>query len=152
MHDPETNTLAMYVGPASASPEPRLLPYTDARVAAGFPVPTVDFEQDDLDLGALLVPKPLASFLYKAAGNSMVLDGVLDGDFLLVDRSLDPVDGSLVIASWDGCQPVCKRLRLVGDRVILESRNPHHKAIELPAGTEVEVFCVRSVARIVRND
>ena len=56
-----------------------------------------------------------------------------------------------VVATLEGQAPICKRLRLEGDRIILESRNPHHKPIEVPEGVEVECFCVRSVARVVRR-
>lgn len=152
MYDPATTTLAIYEGPApDALPASLPLPSTDVRVEAGFPLPSVDWARSEIDLGELLVPNPLASFLYRASGNSMIMDGVLDGDFLLVDRSMDPRNGDLVVATLEGQAPICKRLRLDGDRIILESRNPHHKPIEVPEGVEVECFCVRSVARVVRR-
>jgi len=152
MYDPATTTVVTYHGPATgAFPASMPLPSTDVTAEAGFPLPTADFSASEVDLGEILVPNPLASFLYRAAGNSMIMDGILDGDFLLVDRSLNPRSGDLVVATFMGQAPICKRLRLDGDRIILESRNPHHKPIEVPEGVEVECFCVRSVARVVRR-
>lgn len=152
MHSPDldADTLAEYIGPLTRF-APRRLPSTDARVQLGFPLPSLDFEEADLDLGELLVPKPQASYLYRASGWSMILAGIADGAILVVDRSLDPVDGNIVVASWEGCQPVCKVLRIYPDRIVLESRNPRHQAIEIAAGTELEVFCVRSVAHLLRK-
>lgn len=148
--DLDTDTLAEYLGPLTRF-SPRRLPSTYARVQLGFPLPSLDFEEADLDLGELLVPNPLATFLYRASGWSMILAGIADGAILVVDRSLDPVDGNIVVASWEGCQPVCKVLRIYPDRIVLESRNPRHAAIEIPAGTELEVFCVRAVAQVLRK-
>lgn len=148
--DLDADTLAEYIGPLTRF-SPRQLPSTEARVQLGFPLPSLDFAEDDVDLGELLVPSPMSSYLYRASGWSMILAGIPDGAILVVDRSLTPADGDVVIATWEGCQPVCKVLRILPDRIVLESRNPHHKAIEIPPGTEVEVFCVRSVAQLLRR-
>lgn len=148
--DSDADTLADYIGPLTCF-TPRRMQSTDVRVQLGFPLPSVDFSEDDIDLGELLVPNPLASYLYRASGWSMILAGIADGAILVVDRSLDPADGDIVIATWEGCQPVCKVLRMLPDRVVLESRNPRHKAIEIPPGTELEVFCVRAVAHVLRR-
>lgn len=151
MHDLNAETTAHLMGPATPAPAGRLLPMADGRVELGFPLPHLDWETADVDLGEVLVPNPLSTFLYRASGHSMVLAGIVDGDILAVDRSIRPRSGDLVIASWDGCAPTCKVLRLDGDRIILESRNPHHKPIEIPKGSEVELFCITAVARQVRR-
>jgi DNA polymerase V len=54
-----------------------------------------------IGLNALLIRHPAATFLMQAEGRDMVPWGVQDGDFLLVDRSVTPVEGRLVIApAW----------------------------------------------------
>lgn len=143
-------TLADYLGPLSHF-TPRRLPSSDAQVQLGFPLPTLDWSEEDLDLGELLVPNPGASYLYRASGWSMLLAGIPDGAILVVDRSLQPSDGDVVVATWEGCQPVCKVLRLYEGQFVLESRNPHHKPIEIPPDTELEAFVVRSVAQVLRR-
>lgn len=144
---PATETLAIPLGPASADPPQQRLPTGGVRVRLGCPSPAEDFLDDWLDLNQLLVRNPPATYLYRAAGNSMILRGILDGDILVVDRSVEPLDGHTVVATWDGNAPACKVLRIEADHVELHSANPHHAAIVLPAGTEVEVFVVVGVAR-----
>lgn len=79
------------------------LPVLAARVHAGFPSPAADYLHETLSLTNLLVTHPSATFLAWAEGESMELAGIFDGDLLIVDRSLKPKQGDIVIASVD-CQ------------------------------------------------
>lgn len=79
----------------------------------------------------------------------MLLAGVCDGDILVVDRSVHPINGDMVLAIWDGNQPACKILQVAVDHIELHSRNPHSVPIILALGTEVEVFAVVGVVRQV---
>jgi DNA polymerase V len=106
---------------------------------------------DDVDLHRLLVRNPAATYLYRAKGWSMMLAGICDGDILVVDRSVEPRHGDVVVASWDGQQPVCKVLHVAGDHVELHSRNPHCPNIVLAPDTDVEIFAVIGVARTLRR-
>ena len=145
-------TFAHYIGPAAADPSPVCLPMSGVRVDAGFPSPAEDFMDDGIDLHAWLVTNQPATFYYRASGISMVMEGICDGDTLIVDRSVTPKDGDLVIATWDGQAPMCKRLKIARDHLELHSRNAHFQPIVLPPETEVEVFVVVGVCRkIVRE-
>ena len=145
-------TFAHYIGPAVADPVPVLLPMSGVRVDAGFPSPAEDFMDDGIDLHHWLVTNQPATFYYRAAGISMLGEGICDGDTLIVDRSVTPRDGDLVIATWDGQAPICKRLRIAADHIELHSRNPHFQPLILSPETEVEVFAVVGVCRkIVRE-
>ncbi|WP_232782212.1 S24 family peptidase [Xanthomonas citri] len=97
----------------------------------------------------MLIRNPPATFLYRAEGWSMLLAGVCDGDILVVDRSVRPIHGDMVLAIWDGNQPVCKILQVASDHIELHSRRPHCAPIVLAPGTEVEVFAVVGVVRQV---
>lgn len=123
------------------------LPVSGMQVALGFPSPAEDFEEERIDLNALLVRNPPATFLYRASGNSMIEAGICDGDILVVDRSITPKEGDIVIASWDGNQPVCKILHICLEYVQLISCNQQCPPIDIPAGTELEVFTVSGVVR-----
>ncbi|MBB3923702.1 LexA family protein [Xanthomonas arboricola] len=142
-------TLARYLGPASVDPPALYLPVSAIRITMGFPSPAEDFQDDELDLNRVLIRNPPATYMYKAEGESMLHAGICDGDILIVDRSVAPLDGDIVIATWEGNQPTCKVLKIEADHVELHSRNPYVPAIVLPPGTEVEVFAVVSVARQV---
>jgi DNA polymerase V len=151
MHLPQTITIARLIGPAAFEPLLRPLPRSAIRIQMGFPSPAEDFQDDQIDLNRFLIRNPPATYIYQAAGWSMSDVGILDGDILMVDRSVQPRDGDLVVATWDGNQPVCKILKVAADHIELHSRNPLFQPIVLSQGTEVEVFAVVSVARQIRR-
>ena len=68
----------------------------------GFPSPADDFIERSLDLNEQLVTNPIATFFVRASGHSMDGAGIHDGDLLIVDRSITPVHGNIVIAVIDG--------------------------------------------------
>jgi DNA polymerase V len=80
-----------------------------SRVAAGFPSPADDYVERNLDFNEYLVRKPAATFVARAQGSSMVRLGILDQDLLVVDRSIEPRHGDVVIAAIDG-EMLCKVL------------------------------------------
>lgn len=147
MLNPAHETFAHLIAPAAIDPPQLALPLGAAAARAGFPSPAEDFQDDSIDLNDMLVRNPLATFLYRAEGWSMLHAGICDGDLLVVDRSVTPIDGDLVIATWEGNQPACKVLKVCADHIELHSRNPHFPPIILAPGTEAEVFAVVSVAR-----
>lgn len=147
----EPPTLARLMGSAAIDPSRMRLPLSGISASLGFPSPADDFLDDTIDLNEHLVRNPAATFYYRAEGWSMLMAGVCDGDMLIVDRSVTPIDGDLVIACWDGNQPICKVLKTAVDHIELHSRNPHCPHIVLPPGTEVEVFAVVGVVRQMRR-
>lgn len=148
----EPPTLARLMGPATIDPSRVRIPLSGISARLGFPSPADDFLDDTIDLNEHLVRNPAATFYYRAEGWSMLMAGVCDGDILIVDRSVTPIDGDLVIACWDGNQPTCKVLKTASDHIELHSRNPHCPNIVLPPGTEVEVFAVVGVVRQMRRN
>ena len=83
------------------------------QAACGFPSPAADHTEGSLDLVRLVVRKPAATFYMRVVGGSMAGAGIGDGDLLVVDRSLSPRDGDVVVAViGDGL--VCKRVTKSG--------------------------------------
>ena len=76
---------------------PFLLPLVPFRVPAGFPSPALDFDCKTIDLHALLIGNAPATFLWRLSGWSMRDLGLGDGDLLMVDRSLRPQHGDIVV-------------------------------------------------------
>jgi len=148
---PYPHTFALPIGPAMIDGPAHFVPLASARVRLGFPSPADDFMDDAIDLHRLLVRNPAATFLYRADGWSMIGVGVSDGDILVVDRSVTPLAGDLVIAIWDGNQPTCKVLQLFESHMELHSANPDCPPIVLEQPTEVEVFAVVGVVRQVKR-
>ena len=77
-------------------------PVGTARGCAGFPSPAEQYQETSLDLNELLVKRPAATFFVKVQGDSMIGEGIRDGDLLVVDRSLRPASGDVIIACVDG--------------------------------------------------
>jgi DNA polymerase V len=71
-------------------------------VVAGFPSPAEQYLEPPLDLNELLIKRPAATYFVRVEGDSMIGAGIHDGDLLVVDRSLRPASGDIIIASVDG--------------------------------------------------
>ena len=78
------------------------LPFADQGVKAGFPSPAQDYMTDSIDLNRELIRHPATTFYARADGDSMKDCGIDDGDLLVIDKSLDPLDGDIVVAYIDG--------------------------------------------------
>ncbi len=111
----------------------------DAAVPAGFPSPAADYEQSKLDLNKHLVSNPAATFFVKVAGDSMIGAGIHHGDLLIVDRSLEPKDKSVVIAVLDG-ELTVKRIRIRNRKITLEPENHNYSAREVAPDAAFEVW------------
>lgn len=73
-----------------------------SHVAAGFPSPADDYVEARIDLNLALIPRPLSTFFMRVSGDAMAGDGILDGDLLVIDRSLAARPGLVVVATHGG--------------------------------------------------
>jgi DNA polymerase V len=99
-------------------------------VSAGFPSPATDYMENKLDLNEHLVKHPAATFIVRASGPSMIEAGISSGDLLIVDRSINPKNNNIVIASVFGDLTV-KRLNKKGSVLFLLSANNEYPSIEV---------------------
>lgn len=127
--------------PLADEPAALLLAEALSRVPAGFPSPAQDHTQRPIELNELLVPRPLSTFLFQVAGDSMVGAGIYDGDKLVVDRSIEPKHGYIVVACVDG-DFTCKRLYKRAGLVKLVSANLAYPPIVFSDGQEMSVWGV----------
>jgi DNA polymerase V len=124
------------------------LPLYAESVSAGLPFHADDSVEKRLDLNELLVKHPTATFFVKVQGDSMIGAGIFSGDILLVDRSIEPVDGAIVIAELNG-EFTVKRLKFSGGRPYLLAENPNYKPIQMKEGVEFAVWGV--VTSVIRK-
>ena len=75
------------------------IPFYLHKVGAGFPSPSTDYIEDDIDLNSHLITNAPATFIIRVQGKSMTNVGIYDGDLLIVDKSLNPKNFSTVIAN-----------------------------------------------------
>ena len=131
----------MLESPVPCDPSPLIVPVAGDCVRAGFPSPAEDFQVERLDLTTILVSHPQATFFLRLRGDSMHDAGLFDGDLLVVNRALKPVNGDVVIAVVDG-EFTCKTLWLKFGRMKLVAANPTYPEIVPKEGQTIEVWGV----------
>ena len=103
--------------------------------STGFPSPAADYEEAAIDLNRLLMPRPASTFLMRVNGDAMAAAGIHHGDLLIIDRSLGPRSGSVVVAVHAGRFSLRRLTRnLAGIGWCLEAADPALPPIPLAAG------------------
>ena len=78
------------------------LPYADEGIHAGFPSPAQDYLSESIDLNKELIHNKETTFYARVEGNSMINAGIYDGDYVVIDKSLEANDGDYIAAFVDG--------------------------------------------------
>ncbi len=123
------------------SPMSMDIPLFAGKVAAGFPSPADDYIEKTLDLNDLLIQKPAATFFVRASGESMLGAGIHPNDILVVDRSITPTVGKIVICALND-ELTVKRLKSIQDGFVLGAENPEYSDIAIREGTELVIWGV----------
>lgn len=126
-------------------PSIRLIPLIEGTVQAGFPSPAGDYLEGRIDLNEHLIVHPAATFLVWVAGDSMTGAGIYDGDLLVVDRSIQPAVGHIVVVVVDG-DLTLKRLARRGCRMVLQAENDAYPVIEVGEDAETLIWGVATSA------
>lgn len=136
-----------YVGTAAGAPPALRRPLAHSHVPAGFPSPADDYVESELDLNNFFVRHPSATFYWRVSGDSMNLAGILDGCYLLIDRSLEPVHNDVVLATVNGDVTV-KRFVRTGNYFELrpESTNQDYKPLRYTDESTMEIWGVVGAA------
>lgn len=117
------------------------LPLYGSKVRAGFPSPADDFIESRLNLNDYLIKRPASTFLVRAEGESMLNVGIHCGDILIVDKSIEPIHGKIVIAAIDG-ELTVKRLYKKEGIIKLNAENPHYSDINITEEQETVIWGV----------
>lgn len=125
MNSPTTATIIPITN-SLASKAP--FPLYATQPAAGFPSPGDDMVEEALNVHDLLVKNETSTFFVKVEGNSMEGAGIFSGDILVIDRSIEPVSGKIVVAVVDGGL-VVKRLQKTSTGMVLASENSDYEPI-----------------------
>ncbi len=102
----------------------------DAKVSCGFATLLENFQEKSLSLDGHLIRKPASTFFLRTKGDSMV-PTISSEDLLIVDRSLTPAQGHIIIAIWQG-EFVCKRFYQFDKLIELRSENDNYPVINIP--------------------
>jgi len=134
----KTKTLELY---ASDTTTTLNMPYFENGVSAGFPSPAEDHIHSKIDLNNLLIENPSATYYVRVNGDSMLGAGILNGDLLIVDRSIEVTNNCIVVAHLDG-EFTVKRIKKIKKKIFLQAENNNYKPIEITKEMDFELFGV----------
>lgn len=117
------------------------LPLCLFQVPAGFPSPAADHIEAHISLDEILNIRAPHVYLVTIIGESMQGAGIFEDDLAIVDRSLEPAHGHIVVALLNN-EPVCKRLCFRGKDVILMSENSKYPPRYVLEGDELSIWGV----------
>ena len=110
------------LAPARPVEESESIKFIDLTVQCGFPSPAADYAENDLSLTDYFVKNRDATFVIEARGDSMIDAGIYEGDILIIDRSVEPRRGDIVLAFLHG-EFTLKKLEFVDGQPELHPQN-----------------------------
>jgi DNA polymerase V len=117
------------------------LPLYSNKVSAGFPSPADDHIEQQLDLNEHLIKNPSSTFFVRVSGESMKEVGIFPNDILIVDRSIKPINGKIVIAVIDG-ELTVKRLKKEKSALFLMPENKDFQPIAIKEMQDFSIWGV----------
>lgn len=91
-------------------------------VEAGFPTLAEEDATETMNIDDYLIDNRSATYMLEVKGNSMIDEGIKEGDMVIIERKGSPKDGDIVIAEVDGGWTM-KYFRNRGGRIYLEAAN-----------------------------
>ncbi len=128
--------------PNNISPEVNLL----GLVEAGIPAVADESILDTLNLDSYLIKDRSSTYLLQVKGDSMIEEGIKEGDYVIVERTTNPKENDIVIAEVDGGWTM-KYFKRKGNKVYLQPANKNYK----PIYPENELNVVAVVKGVIRK-
>ncbi|OGL73506.1 repressor LexA [Candidatus Uhrbacteria bacterium RIFCSPHIGHO2_02_FULL_57_19] len=97
-------------------------------ITAGAPIEAIE-EKETMAVPAKLVVDGMNSYVLRVKGRSMIEDGILDGDYVVVERNPSPKNGDVVVALMDNAYATLKRFYRESGRIRLQPANSEMKPI-----------------------
>jgi len=117
------------------------LPYFSIQVKAGFPSPAADYIEERIDLNELFIKHPMATFIVECTGDSMIGAFIPPKAKLIVDRSLTPKNGDIVLAVVNG-EFTVKFFKKNDIKCLLVPANRKYQDIQMQEGMTMEIWGV----------
>jgi len=118
------------------------MPFFGSQIPAGFPSPADDYLEMSLDLNEHLIRNPSSTFFARVTGSSMINSGIYDNDIVIIDKSLQPKNGSILVCVIDG-EFTIKRFKRVDDNTAyLMPDNPNFKPIKVDQDNNFTIWGV----------
>ncbi len=107
-------------------------------IAAGQPIETIEGHQDTLEVPPFMVGRR-HSYVLQVKGQSMIEDGILDGDFVVIQEKEVPSNGEVVVALVNGSEATLKRYYKEKDHIRLQPANSTMDPIIVGASTPIQI-------------
>lgn len=124
------------------------LPLVSQGISAGFPSPALDFIDLSIDLNKHLIKHPSATFFGRVKGDSLKNAGISNGDLLVIDKSLEPVNGKIAVCFIDG-EFTAKRIRISKNEILLMPENENYQPIRVTEENDFIIWGV--VTHVIKN-
>lgn len=109
--------------------------------ATGFGSPTDDYMDRGIDLNEQLIRNKPATFFMKVQGSSMINACIHHGDIVIVDRSIKPESGKIIIAVIDG-EMLIRRFEKTMNRIRLIPETPKLSPMEINNQSDFSIWGV----------
>lgn len=116
-------------------------------VEAGIPTTAEEEVLDTMNLDDYLIRDTSKTFILQVKGDSMIEEGIKEGDLVVVERTANPKDGEIVIAEVDGGWTMKYLRKKPGKPVYLEPANKNYK----PIHPEYELNIAAVVRGVIRR-
>jgi repressor LexA len=113
------------------------------KVAAGRPIEAI-LHDEFLDVPPSMLKPGSDHFVLKVSGNSMIEEGILDGDFVVLQKQRTARNGQTVVASVAN-EATIKKFFKRGDSIELRPANPAFEPLIIPSLTESTEFRVEGI-------
>jgi repressor LexA len=138
--------------------EDRLLPLVEGlveipvfgRVNAGAPALAFEHREETLHVDSCMIPGGGKVFALRVNGESMILDGILPGDYLFIRKQLTVRNGKIAVVMVDG-ESTVKRFYREGDRIRLQPANDTMSPIYVDASDFKAVNIIGVVVGVYRK-
>ena len=107
-------------------------------IAAGSPIETITGHQETLEVPAFMVGGK-NSYVLQVKGQSMIDDGIHDGDYVVVQEKDVPSNGDTVVALVNNGEATLKKYYKEANRIRLQPANSTMEPIYVEAGTPIKI-------------
>lgn len=117
-------------------------------VAAGVPLETYETHDDTLSVPSDMIRDAESTFVLRVRGESMIEDGIHEGDLIIVERTKNARNGQVVVALVNGFETTVKRFYNEGSAIRLQPANSTMEPIyAMPKDVEIQGVLVGLIRR-----
>lgn len=107
-------------------------------IAAGQPIQTMSGHTETLEVPPFMVGKR-HSYVLQVKGDSMIEDGIFEGDFVVIQEKEVPSNGEMVVALINGEEATLKRYYKERDHIRLQPANSAYEPIIVKPNTPIKI-------------